>query len=178
MKINRKELLTLYDFIDTIEEVQDEDIKLEINTDWEVDTTDNIIYIGDKQKTQLDDYFIEYLKTDKYNYFIISLLHEVGHVVTLTEELEEDQERMHSIYRYLYKSNIIDERQLCLAYFNIKAERLATEWARQYYDNHLNIIDDLIKKIGGIKKWTHKKDTRRELNTKKCKQTRRLKDWD
>lgn len=152
MKINRKELLTLYDFIDTIEEVQDEDIKLEISTDWEIDTTDNIIYIGDKQKTQLDDYFIEYLKTDKYNYFIISLLHEVGHIVTLTEELEEEQEQMHSIYRYLYKNNIIDERQLCLAYFDIKAERLATEWAKQYYDNHLNIIDDLIKKIGGIKK--------------------------
>lgn len=77
MKINKKELLTLYDFIDTIEEVRDEDVKLKISTDWEVDTTDNIIYIGDKQKTQLDDYFIEYLKTDKYNYFIISLLHEV-----------------------------------------------------------------------------------------------------
>ena len=91
--------------------------------------------------THTDKIFID-LVNEKYGvdirpwYFIFCLLHEIGHHLTLDtmsqEELFND---------YLTRTLVIplmnDERESGKAYIDLTAEHLATSWAIDYIDSHL-----------------------------------------
>lgn len=106
-----------------------------------------------------DETFINAVN-EKYNVditnfsFIFSLLHEIGHHMTIDELTEEDMENE------IFARSIIpllDDSERMEAYMNLTAEDLATSWAIDYIDSHieecikvqkrfLKIIDHIYKK--------------------------------
>ena len=110
-----------------------------------------------------DKYLIDYVN-NTYEiditpwYFIFSLLHEVGHHNTLSKLTEED-------YKYEFvMRNFLRSRYCYLApeeinnwYFNLPAEKMATEWAIDYIDNNLKKCWDFQRKCFGLMKHWYKK---------------------
>lgn len=81
-------------------------------------------------------------------YFIFSVLHEIGHHMTLNQMTEEE-----------YQSDLLI-RQLITnneAYFNLKAEQLANDWAINYLSEHFEDCWKLQRKCFGIIKHYLKK---------------------
>ena len=69
-------------------------------------------------------------------YFIFCLLHEVGHHLTLDELTEEDL--LNDLFlRQIVIPNIENTDKCGRAYINLIAEDLATSWAINYIDTHL-----------------------------------------
>ena len=60
-------------------------------------------------------------------YFIYSILHEIGHHMTLNKLTKEEYEEEN-----LFRQIITDNE----AYFNLKAEKLANDWAINYLSEH------------------------------------------
>lgn len=81
-------------------------------------------------------------------YFIYSILHEIGHHMTLNQLTEEEYEE-ENIYRQLITDNE--------AYFNLKAERLANDWAINYLSEHFEDCWKLQRKCFAIIKHYLKK---------------------
>lgn len=81
---------------------------------------DDIDFINHIEKT----YEVEDLESW---YFIYSILHEIGHHMTLNQ-LTAEEYKEENIFR-----QIITENE---AYFNLKAERLANDWAINYLSEH------------------------------------------
>ena len=101
--------------------------------------TDRISYTIIQYTT--DDIIIQ-LINKKYNvdiepfYFIFSLLHEIGHHMTI-DELTEEELQNDLICRQMVIPYIEDEIGQGKAYINLTAEDLATSWAIEYIDSHL-----------------------------------------
>lgn len=90
---------------------------------------------------RIDRLFAKFI-SDTFNYkvtdmFLISILHEVGHHVTLDdfedEELNDEWKRKSRIEWELDDSNY-DEKMM--EYFNLPSERAATAWAVSYMRAH------------------------------------------
>lgn len=92
-------------------------------------------------------------------YFLFSLLHEVGHHLTIDfltdEELKEEM-----FFRKML--TLCDEpiQTLNEAYFNLSAELYATEWALWYIENNIkwcnkmqNKIAEALRHFGNINGW-------------------------
>lgn len=109
----------------------------------------------------LDNTMIE-LVNEKYGvditpfYFIFSLLHEVGHHMTMDDLTQEDFDN-DMFCRQVIIPQITDKRECLEAYINLTAEDLATSWAIDYIDSHIKecakaqirfckIIDHIYKK--------------------------------
>ena len=88
-----------------------------------------------------DDIIIQ-LINKKYNvdiepfYFIFSLLHEIGHHMTIDELTDEEWEN-DLMCRQMVIPYIEDEVGQGKAYINLTAEDLATSWAINYIRNNL-----------------------------------------
>lgn len=115
--------------------------------------------------TENDEYFIE-LVNKKYNvdirpwYFIFCLLHEVGHHMTLNELTEEDL--LNDLFlRQIVIPNIENEKKCGQAYINLIAEDLATSWAIDYIDSHLNECAEIQERfLKVMKHYSRKKSCR------------------
>lgn len=101
--------------------------------------TDRISYTIIQYTT---DNLVTQLINEKYNvdiepfYFIFSLLHEIGHHMTIDELTDEDlQDDL--MCRQMIIPYIEDEIRQGRAYINLIAEDYATRWAIDYIDNHL-----------------------------------------
>lgn len=101
--------------------------------------TDRISYTIIQYTT---DELVTQLINEKYNvdiepfYFIFSLLHEIGHHMTIDELTDEDlQDDL--MCRQMIIPYIEDEIRQGRAYINLIAEDYATRWAIDYIDNHL-----------------------------------------
>lgn len=95
---------------------------------------------GDKE--YLD--FIEKEYHFRPNTYIISLLHEIGHLETENQELSDNRAIKYASLEYAFENRFITREQLFNDYFKIEAEILATNWAVNYYKNNLQKIKKLI----------------------------------
>ena len=80
----------------------------------------------------------------KVNPFLLSLLHEIGHIETYTEEDEDDKDMKYAMLKMQYddEEELSDERleEYCDMYFRIPLEQNATEWGIDYALSHLDLM--------------------------------------
>lgn len=133
MKI--KELLKLKKCIKRI----DNEIKVKIGRNFECNIDEKIIWLPIKDnkkdaemfKNWYEKYFNEKLSEKDLVY--ISALHEVGHLMTWTEELENEREEQYNLMTIAHQFNIMSTEELNNEYFEIPMELIATQWGRNYY---------------------------------------------
>lgn len=108
-----------------------------------------------------DDLFIK-LVNEKYGvniepfYFIFSLLHEVGHHMTLEDLTEE--EVMNDIFcRQVIIPQMENDEECMQAYINLTAEDMATSWAIDYIDTHIKECIEIQNKIYKLVNHIYKK---------------------
>lgn len=135
MKI--RELLELKKYIKNI----DKKIKIRFGKSFECNTDKKIVWLPLKDnredaemfKKWYEKYFNEKL-TEK-DLIYISALHEVGHIMTWTEELEEERVQQYSLMQVAHQYKLMSTEDLNKNYFEIPMELIATEWGRNYYRN-------------------------------------------
>ena len=132
------DLLKLKRYIKNI----DNEIKVKFENCFECDTDKKIVWLAlkdNKQDSEMfkawyEKYFNEIL-TDK-DLLYISTLHEVGHIMTWTQELEDERTEMYSLMQVAHTYQLISTQELNNQYFEIPMELLATKWGREYYVNN------------------------------------------
>ena len=135
MKI--RELLELKKYIKSI----DKKIKIRFGKSFECNTDKKIVWLPLKDnredakmfKKWYEKYFNEKLTEKDLVY--ISALHEVGHIMTWTEELEEERLQQYSLMQVAHQYKLMSTEELNQNYFEIPMELIATEWGRNYYRN-------------------------------------------
>lgn len=117
------------------------------SSDWR--NLEVYVYLGNKE-LEGDKEYIDFIKKE-YNFqpnnFIISFLHEIGHLETETQRLSDNRAIEYATLEYAFENNLITREQLFDKYFKIEAEILATNWAVNYYKNNEEKINKLIKTI-------------------------------
>lgn len=119
----------------------DSEIKVKFGKYFECDTDKKIVWLAlrdNKQNSAMfknwyEKYFNETL-TDK-DLLYISALHEVGHIMTWTQKLEDERTEMYGLMQVAHTYQLISTQELNEQYFEIPMELIATEWGRNYYKN-------------------------------------------
>ena len=149
--MDKKIKLGIYNFIKEVN--SNYNIKFQ-EYDLECDIFDEIIYVGKSYDKRNDKYFENFVnklnpECHKINPFLISLLHEIGHIETYTEEDKEEKDLLYSLLKVKYNEELDDKKleEYNNMYFKIPLEQNATEWAIDYALSHL----DLMEKY----KWLH-----------------------
>ena len=133
--MNIIKILKLRKYIKSI----DKDIKVRFGKVFECDSDRKIIWLALKDnrldsemfKTWYEKHFNETL-TDK-DLLYISALHEVGHIMTWTQELEDERTEMYGLMEVAHSYQLMSTQELIEQYFEIPMELIATEWGRAYY---------------------------------------------
>lgn len=91
----------------------------------------------------------KYSESDKFSFFLWSILHEIGHYFTIDKADEDDEydERLALAVidtEKAKKSIAIQNR-----YFNLESEWLATEWAIKFVKTHKKICREIDKILRG-----------------------------
>lgn len=142
-----KKMKVLNDFIKTINSdykvLKD---KYEFTSDWE----EGKVWVCFKENKEDDTLFMDYI-TSKYNIeidtFLMSLLHEIGHLETETEELSDSRAVDLFMLEVAYDNGAITKQEYFNRYFEIECESLATEWGIEYYKSHEEQCKELVKKL-------------------------------
>ena len=129
------DLLKLKRYIKNI----DSEIKVKFGKCFECDTDRKIVWLALKDnkldsemfKAWYEKHFNETL-TDK-DLLYISALHEVGHIMTWTQELEDERTEMYGLMQVAHTYQLMSTQELNEQYFEIPMELIATEWGRAYY---------------------------------------------
>lgn len=117
--------------------------------DLECDVYDEIIYVGETYDKRTDLYFKNFVnklnpECSKINPFLLSLLHEIGHIETYTDEMSDEKDAIYALLEMKYdgEEEISDERleEYCDLYFNIPLEINATWWGIDYALSHLDLM--------------------------------------
>lgn len=136
--MNIIKILKLRKYIKSI----DKDIKVRFGKAFECDIDKKIVWLALKDNKQdsetfknwYEKYFNEKL-TEK-DLLYISTLHEVGHIMTWTQELEDERAEMYGLMQVAHIYQLMSTQELNNQYFEIPMELLATKWGREYYVNN------------------------------------------
>lgn len=102
-----------------------------------------------------DEWFMEFIEeTFGYaptNPFIMSLLHEVGHHITIDivedEDMDFSEDEKERISEEMQTADAERTKALEWEYFNLPDEIVATEWAVDYAVNHTEELEDMWQEI-------------------------------
>ena len=96
------------------------------------------ILMGDLEQIHVDWIMKKYERdySDPFIYWLFSLLHEVGHAMTIEELTDEDWAFENEMREMLANDWIEDDVEICHVYFTLPAEILATEWAIKTMDKN------------------------------------------
>lgn len=144
---NKTDIKLVQDFVNTI----DKDIVIKKGRRFEVDVTEEEIFLGNKRFDRVSQLLMSWLysKTKvNVNWLVLSILHEVGHIMTDTEELQDQRETLNAIYSFMYEQEVITETEYFISYFEIPAEYNATMWGLNYYLNNSQKCQELAKMLG------------------------------
>lgn len=141
---SKQDVRLIQDFINEI----DNDIKVYKGSRFECDIYEEKIFLGSKRFSRINELFCNWLseKIDfEPNYCVIAILHELGHIMTNTEELQDNREKLDSIYTFMYENNVITEKEYFKNYFEIPAEFQATMWGVDFYKQNFAFCENLAK---------------------------------
>lgn len=142
-----KKLKVLNDFIKTI----NKDYKVlhdkkEFTSDWE----NGKVWVCFNENKEDDQLFMNYIK-NKYQIeidtFLMSFLHEIGHLETEDDELSDNRAIDLFMLEVAYDNGAITKEEYFNRYFEIECESLATEWGVNFYKSHKEQCKELIKKL-------------------------------
>ena len=114
----------------------DEDFKLSFGDAFEVDIPEEEIFATFNKDEEIDKIFLKFLKKEfniEMDMFLISLLHEVGHIMTYDDDMNDDRSVVYGLLKVQFdegKANIEEYNDM---YFHIPAEFEATDWGVKYY---------------------------------------------
>ena len=118
----------------------------------ECDPEREIVYIGKTRNEAEDKMFADFLKEIApdcpYNSFIMGILHEIGHIMTYTDELDEDREEQYALLQTAHHFGLYDTAELNREYFKIPMELEATQWGIDFamaYPEFMKQYVDVIK---------------------------------
>ena len=80
-----------------------------------------------------------------YNVFVISILHEIGHLKTHNLQLEAETQLLYLALKENYSEDKIEEYNY--SYFNLPAELKATKWAIEFYKSNFEFCENFVKKL-------------------------------
>jgi len=142
-----KKMKVLNDFIKTINSdykvLKD---KYEFTSDWE----EGKVWVCFTENKEDDTLFMDYIKETykiEIDTFLMSLLHEIGHLETETEELSDSRAIELFMLEVAYDNGAITKKEYFDRYFKIECESLATEWGIEYYKSHQEQCKELAKKL-------------------------------
>ena len=126
----------------------DEDFKLSFGNAFEVDIPEEEIFVTFNKDEEIDKIFLKFLKKEfniEMDMFLISLLHEVGHIMTYDDDMNDDRSVVYGLLKVQFdegKANIEEYNDM---YFHIPAEFEATTWGVQYYLENKEKCDKLVR---------------------------------
>lgn len=140
-----KKIKILNDFIKTINKnyrvFKD---KREFTSDWE----EGKVWVCFTPNEEDDKLFMDYIK-NKYKIeidtFLMSFLHEIGHLETETGLLSDTRAIELFTLELLFDNSEITKEEYFKRYFEIECETLATEWGVNYYLTHQEQCQALVK---------------------------------
>ena len=140
-----KKIKILNDFIKTINKnyrvFKD---KREFTSDWE----EGKVWVCFTPNEEDDKLFMNYIK-NKYKIeidtFLMSFLHEIGHLETETGLLSDTRAIELFTLELLFDNSEITKEEYFKRYFEIECETLATEWGVNYYLTHREQCQALVK---------------------------------
>lgn len=140
-----KKIKILNDFIKTINKnyrvFKD---KREFTSDWE----EGKVWVCFTPNEEDDKLFMNYIK-NKYKIeidtFLMSFLHEIGHLETETGLLSDTRAIELFTLELLFDNSEITKEEYFKRYFEIECETLATEWGVNYYLTHQEQCQALVK---------------------------------
>ena len=144
--MNKEMKLGIYKFIKEVN--PDCGVKFQ-KYDLECDVFDEVVYVGESYDKRTDIYFANFVKElnpecSKVNPFLLSLLHELGHIETYTDEDADDKELTYAVLKMKYddEEELTDEKleEYCDMYFRMPLEQNATEWGIDYALSHLDLM--------------------------------------
>lgn len=139
-----KKMKVLNDFIKTINEDYEVFEDIEFTSDWE----QGEVWVCFQENKEDDQLFMDYI-TKKYNIeidtFLMSFLHEIGHLETETEELSDSRAIELFTLEIGYDNGAITKEEYFNRYFEIECETLATKWGVDYYLTHQEQCKQLVK---------------------------------
>lgn len=119
---------------------------------YEVDIDEEKVFLGNKRFDRISKIFVEhwqpFFQNININWCVLSILHEVGHIMTATDEIRDNRFLLDNIYSFLYSENAINELEYFNSYFDIPAEYDATLWGINYYIQNKEKCDKLAKQLG------------------------------
>ena len=140
---NKKDIELLQNFVELI----DDEIEIYKGSCYEVDMDLKEIYLGSKRYDRISHFFMQHWKKEiaetPINWCILSILHEIGHLMTTTEELEDNRKTLDGIYSFMFQEGAITETDYFKSYFDIPAERAATEWGINFYKNNVDLCNSI-----------------------------------
>lgn len=137
--------LLIVDFVNKI----DEFIDVEEDNRFCVDIEREIIYITDSFTEEEDKIWSAFLKKEfniNYDPYIMSVLHEIGHIKTYTEDLNAERNLIYFLLQMKYEEDNFEEFNN--EYFKIPMEYNATKWAVKFYRNNYELCTELSTKLG------------------------------
>ena len=143
--LNNLDIDTLVSMVDTF--LEPFGLDSDFDTDFFYDPEDETVFFSLIISERADRLFRKYVH-DTFsfnipNIFMFSLLHEVGHSQTLwtfpKKILRDTEEQKRKISKALEKTN---SDEFFLKYFDLEVERLATEWAVNYYKTNTKQCED------------------------------------
>ena len=131
-----------------------------IDTDYEVffekvfsaDVYEEQVFVGSKAyiKCYDSEMFMNWFSKEfgfTMNKWLIALLHEIGHLETTSEKLQEQRDLLYKALTLLYEDNTLSIEELNERYFNIPCEYAATAWGVEYYLKNKEKCENLIKTL-------------------------------
>ena len=118
--------------------------------DLQCDVFDEVVYVGETYDRRTDIYFENFVnklnpECKKINSFLLSLLHEIGHIETWSDEASDEKDVIYALLEMQYDSEeeLTDEKleEYCDLYFNIPLEKNATLWGIDYALSHLDLME-------------------------------------
>lgn len=118
---------TIHDFISTFDEEYEVEMGDEFAANLDTDTVYySIIYAEDGGRAFYEDFINRFPKCKGMSLMILSLLHEVGHLETEWDMVDDTAVR----------ARIRDEKD-SERYFALHNEKIATDWAGEWITSHL-----------------------------------------
>lgn len=112
--------------------------------DMECDIYEETVYIGKTYNPITDVLFMEYVKEldPECNtpVFLLSILHEIGHIMTFDADLEDEKDILYATLKMGLAENKEQEEEYVKMYFRIPFETEATLWGIDYAKRHPELI--------------------------------------
>lgn len=126
------------------------DYRVKYSNQFECNPIEEIVYINFRHAEDANDLFSKFCQEQfgkSYNAVLISLLHEIGHIETFDDDLDEERGNRYALLQYLWDNSDIDRETLHFEYFRLPSEIEATTWAVEFIENNAEMCENFLKML-------------------------------